>query len=256
MAGLLKGKTALVMGARNKWSIAWAIAEAYAEQGAKLALTYQGDREEKDVRELAKAAGGALVMNCDVTDSAQVEAVFERIGKERGALHALVHAIAFARREELAGMYADTSREGYLLAQNVSVYSFVEVARHAAELMTEGGSIQTLTYLGAERVIPNYNVMGVAKSALEASVRYLAADLGAQNIRVNGISAGPIKTLAARGISDFDSVLKVVEDKAPLHRNVTQAEVAGVSVFLASDLSRAVTGEVIHVDNGFHIMGL
>lgn len=256
MAGLLEGKTALVMGARNRWSIAWAIAEAYAAQGANLVLTYQGDREEKDVRELGKATGGALVMNCDVTDSDQVEAVFKRIEKERGQLDAMVHAIAFAKREELAGMYADTSRDGYLLAQNVSVYSFVEAARHAADLMPDGGSIQTLSFLGAERVIPNYNVMGVAKAALEASVRYLAADLGAQNVRVNAISSGAIKTLAARGISDFDVMLKAAEDKSPMHRNVTHAEVAGVSVFLASDLSRAVTGEVIHADNGFHILGI
>lgn len=256
MAGLLKGKTALVMGARNKWSIAWAIAEAYAEQGAKLVLTYQGDREEKDVRELAKATGGALVLQCDVTDSAQVEDVFKRIAKERGRLDAMVHAIAFAKREELAGMYADTSREGYQLAQDVSVYSFVETTRHAAELMTEGGSIQTLTFLGAERVVPNYNVMGVAKAALEASVRYLAADLGPQNIRVNGISAGAVKTLAARGISDFDQMLKIAEARAPLRRNVTQQEVAGVSVFLASDLSSSVTGEVIHADNGYHVIGI
>jgi len=256
MSGLLAGKTALVMGARNRWSIAWAIAEAYAAQGATLILTYQGDREEKDVRSLAESVGGALVMNCDVTDSAQVKSVFERISKEHGTLHALVHAIAFAKREELAGLYADTSRDGYLLAQEVSVFSFVETARYAAELMTEGGSIQTLTFLGAERVVPNYNVMGVAKAALEASVRYLAADLGGQNIRVNGISAGAVKTLAARGISDFDQMLKIAETRAPLRRNVTQQEVAGVSVFLASDLSRSVTGEVIHADNGFHILGL
>jgi enoyl-[acyl-carrier protein] reductase I len=256
MPGLLNGKTALVMGARNKWSIAWAIAEAYAAQGARLVLTYQGEREEKDIRELAKATGDGLTMSCDVTDSTQVEAVFERIAAEGGALDAYVHSIGFAKREELAGLYADTSRDGYLLAQNVSVYSFVEAARHAAELMTSGGSIQTLTYLGSERVVPNYNVMGVAKAALEASVRYLAADFGARNIRVNAISAGPIKTLAARGITDFDTVLKTVSDRAPMHRNVTQSDVADVSVFLASDLSRALTGEVLHVDNGFSIMGL
>ena len=256
MAGLLAGKTALVMGARNKWSIAWAIAEAYAAQGATLALTFQGDREDKPVHELAASLGGALVINCDVTDSAQVEAVFAQIGSEFGKLDAMVHAIAYAKREDLTGAFVDTSRDGFLLAHDVSVYSLVETAKHAACLMTGGGSIQTLTYLGGERVVPNYNVMGVAKAALEASVRYLAADLGPKNIRVNALSAGPLKTMAARGISDFDVMLRAVEARSPLRRNVTQEEVANVSVFLASDMARAVTGETFHVDCGYHITAL
>lgn len=256
MSGLLAGKTALVMGARNKWSIAWAIAEAYAAQGARLALTFQGDREDKPVHELAESLGGALVMNCDVTDSAQVEAVFAQIRSEYGKLDAMIHAIAYAKREDLSGAFVDTSRDGFLLAHDVSVYSLVETAKHAACLMTDGGSIQTLTYLGGERVVPNYNVMGVAKAALEASVRYLAADLGPKNIRVNALSAGPIKTMAARGISDFDVMLRAVEERSPLRRNVTQEEVANVSVFLASDLARAVTGETFHVDCGYHITAL
>ncbi|HEY3414651.1 MAG TPA: enoyl-ACP reductase [Armatimonadota bacterium] len=256
MSGLLAGKTALVMGARNKWSIAWAIAQAYSAQGAKLALTYQGDREEKPVNELAESLGGALVMNCDVTDSAQVEAVFAQIRSEYGRLDAMVHAIAYAKREDLTGTFLDTSRDGFLLAMDVSVYSLVETAKHAAALMTDGGSIQTLTYLGGERVVPNYNVMGVAKAALQASVRYLAADLGPKNIRVNALSAGPIKTMAARGISDFDIMLHAVEERSPLRRNVTQQEVANASVFLASDLASAVTGETFHVDCGYHITAL
>lgn len=256
MSGLLCGKTALVMGARNKWSIAWAVAEAYAAHGAKLVLTYQGDREDKPVHELAESIGGALVLNCDVTNSDQVAEVFATIGKEFGTLDAMVHAIAYAKREDLTGAFVDTSRDGFLLAHDVSVFSLVETSKYAAELMTGGGSIQTLTYLGGERVVPNYNVMGVAKAALEASVRYLAADLGSRKIRVNAVSAGPIKTMAARGISDFDVMLRAVEERSPLRRNVTQQEVANVSVFLASDLATAVTGETFHVDCGYHITGL
>ncbi len=255
MSGLLEGKTALVMGARNKWSIAWAIAEAYAKHGAKLALTYQGEREERKVRELAEATG-AVYFPCDVSDSEAVQGLFQNVGEEFGSLDALVHAVAYANKDELAGDYMQTSREGYLMAQNISVYSLVETARYAAELMKDGGSIQTLTYIGAERTVQNYNVMGVAKAALEASVRYLAVDLGRRNIRVNAISAGPLKTLAAQGISDFDVVLRVVEERAAMKRNITQDEVADVSVFLASDLSRAVTGDVIHVDAGFHAVGI
>ena len=255
MAGLLEGKNALVMGPRNKWSIAWEIAERFAGQGARVALTYQGEREENVVRELAEKIN-ATMTPCDVTDSDQMESAFRRIGQEFGTLDILVHAIAHAKRDELAGYYSDTSRDGFAMAQNISVYSLVEAARLAAPLMTNGGSIQTLTYLGAERAIQNYNVMGVAKAALEASVRYLANDLGPKNIRVNALSAGPVKTLAARGISDFDVVLQAVAEKAPLRRNVNQGDVADVAVFLASDLSRAVTGETLHVDNGYNIMGL
>lgn len=256
MSGLLTGKTALVMGARNKWSFAWGIAKRFSEHGASLVLTYQGEREEKVIKEFADSLGNSLCMPCDVTDSGQVEAVFQTIAYECGRLDAVVHAIAYARREELDGRYADTSREGYALAHNVSVFSLVEISRHAAELMTEGGSIQTLTYLGGERVIPNYNVMGVAKAALDASVRYLAADLGERNIRVNALSAGPMRTMAARGISDLEVMLHAVEERAPIRRNITQDEVADVALFLASDLSRAITGETLHVDNGYNIMGI
>lgn len=255
MSELLTGKTALVMGARNKWSIAWSIAEAYAKHGARLALTYQGEREERKVKDLA-AQTNAIALPCDVTDSAAIKQVFDCIGAEFGALDVLVHAVAYANKDELDGDFADTSREGYLTAQEISVYSLVETARHASALMTNGGSIQTLTYIGAERTVQNYNVMGVAKAALEASVRYLAVDMGHRNIRVNAISAGPLKTLAAQGISDFDVVLRVVEERAPMHRNITQDEVADVSVFLASDLSRAITGDIIHVDAGFHAVGI
>jgi enoyl-[acyl-carrier protein] reductase I len=243
------------MGARNKWSIAWAIAEAYATHGAKLALTYQGERDERKVRELAEQTG-AILMPCDVSDSGVVQATFDRLREEFGQLDVLVHAIAYANKDELSGDYAQTSREGYMMAQEISVFSFVETARYAAAMMRSGGSIQTLTYIGAERTVQNYNVMGVAKAALEASVRYLAVDMGKHNIRVNAISAGPLKTLAAQGISDFDVVLRVVEERAPMHRNITQDEVADVSVFLASDLSRAITGDIIHVDAGFHAVGI
>jgi enoyl-[acyl-carrier protein] reductase I len=256
MPGLLEGKTALIMGARNKWSFAWAIAEHYAEQGARLALTYQGDREEKAVKELAESVGGALTAQCDVTDSQQLESVFDLIKKEFGSLDVLVHAIAFAKKEELGGNFNETSKDGFILAQEVSAFSLVEASKYAARIMNEGGSIQTLTYLGAQRVVPHYNVMGVAKASLEASVRYLAADLGRQGIRVNALSPGPVKTLAARAIDQFDEVLRIVESRAPLGRNITTEEVADVSVFFASDLSRAISGEVVFVDNGFHATGM
>ncbi|HEY3268318.1 MAG TPA: enoyl-ACP reductase [Armatimonadota bacterium] len=256
MSGLLAGKTALVMGVRNKWSIAWAIANAYVQHGAQLVLTYQGEREERAVRGLGEDLGASLVLPCDVSDSSQVQGLFERIGEEYGTLDAYVHAVAFARKEDLSGMFADTPRDHYLLAQEISVFSFVECVRYAAPLMKNGGSAMTLTYLGAERAIPNYNVMGVAKAALEASMRYLSADLGKADIRVNAISAGPIKTLSAKGISDFDEMLRIFVSRAPIPRIVEQDEVAGVAVFLASDLSKCVSGEVIHADNGYHIVGL
>lgn len=255
MSGLLDGKTALIMGARNKWSIAWAIAETFAREGARLALTYQGEREQNDVTGLADATGGALVMPCDVTDPEEMRTLFDRIEAEYGRLDILVHSVAYAKREELAGRLADTSRDGYLLSQEISAYSFIEAARLAEPLMPAGGSMMTLTYIGSERAIPNYNVMGVAKAALEASVRYLAADFGPKDIRVNAISAGPLKTLSARGISDFSEVLRMVEERSCMRRNITQDEVADVALFLASRLSRAVTGEVVHVDAGYHAAG-
>jgi len=252
MSSLLEGKTALVLGVANRWSLAYAIAQAFRREGARLLLTYQGERLQKTVEELGTALGAERVFECDVTkdeDLAKLSATEEK-------LDAVVHSIAFANQADLARPFVETSRDGYLLAQNVSAYSMVAVARATAPLMTGGGAMLTLTYLGSTRVVQNYNVMGVAKAALEASVRYLAADLGPQNIRVNAISAGPVKTAAARGIKDFSKVLEAVEAHAPLRRNVTPGEVADLAVFLASDLGRGVTGDVLFADAGYHIMGL
>lgn len=254
---LLNGKRGIVFGVANKRSIAWAISKRAAEEGARLSLTYQGDRLEENVRELASTLGGALVVPCDVTSDDEIAAVFDRVREEFGVLDFVVHAVAYALREELEGEYANTSREGYRIAQDVSSYSLTAIARHAAPLLEgRGGSILTLTYLGGEKVIPHYNVMGVAKAALDMSVRYLAADLGARGIRVNALSAGPLKTLASAGIRGFSRILEHMRERAPLHRNVDQAEVADAALFLLSDLSRAVTGEVLHVDCGYHIMGM
>ncbi len=252
MSQLLEGKTALVLGVANRWSLAYAIAQAFRREGARLLLTYQGERLQKTVEELGTALGAERVFECDVTKDEDLAKLTET--QER--LDAVVHSIAFANQADLARPFVETSRDGYLLAQNVSAYSMVAVARATAPLMTGGGAMLTLTYLGSTRVVQNYNVMGVAKAALEASVRYLAADLGPQNIRVNAISAGPVKTAAARGIKDFSKVLEAVEAHAPLRRNVTPGEVADLAVFLASDLGRGVTGDVLFADAGYHIMGL
>jgi len=256
MEPLLQGRNILVMGVANERSIAWAIAKSLAEQGAKLVFTYENERVEERVKKLADTIPDSTVLPCDVTVDEQIDRLAEQIRERCGVLHGLVHSIAFAKTEELEGMYANTSRAGYALAQDISVYSLVAVAQRMYPLMTEGGSIMTMTYLGAERAMKNYNVMGVAKAALEASVRYLAADLGPYNIRVNAISAGPIRTLAAKGISGFNSILKEVEEKAPLRRNTEQAEVGDTAMFLMSHLSRGITGEVIYVDNGYHIVGV
>lgn len=255
--GLLSGKTGLIFGVAHKTSIAWAIAKALSNAGMRLAFTYQGERLEKNVRELAEPLEGALILPCDVTKDDEIRAVFEAVGDRFGRLDTLVHSVAFAQKEDLSGHFVDTSREGYLLSQDISAYSLTALTRAAVPLFEKsgGGSVITLTYLGGERVVQNYNVMGVAKAALEMSVRYLAYDLGARNIRVNAISAGPIKTLAARGISGFSSILDKMEESTPLRRNVEAAEVGDTALFLASPLSRGVTGEVIHVDAGFHIMG-
>lgn len=255
---LLKDKIALIYGTANHRSFAWHIAQAYAREGARLILTYQGERLEKNVRELAETLPGTLALPCDVTDAAQVQAVYDRIAGDYGGLDAVVHAVAFANKEDLEGRFVDTSLEGYRLAQDVSAYSLVAVTRPAVPLFErrEGGSVITLTYLGAERVVPNYNVMGVAKAALEACVRYLAGELGEKNIRVNAISAGPVSTLAARGISGFTDILEVVRQRSPLRRNIHQSEVADVAAFLASPWGRGITGETLHVDAGYHIMGL
>ena len=256
MSGLLAGKTALVAGVANRWSIAYSIAAAFRREGATLLLTYQGERVRGQVEELGAELGAARVLNCDVTNDAELEALVAVLQAEFPKLDAVVHSIAFANKEDLSRPFSETSRDGYLLSQNVSAYSLVAMSRALAPLMSEGGAIMTLTYLGATRVVENYNVMGVAKAALEACVRYLAAELGARNIRVNAISAGPIKTASARGIKDFSKVLDAVAEHAPLKRNCDPAEVADTAVFLASGLGRGVTGNTIFVDAGFQIMGL
>ncbi len=256
MPGLLEGKTALVAGVANRWSIAYSIAAAFRREGATLLLTYQGERVRGQVEELGAELGAAKVLNCDVTNDAELEALVAMLQAEFPKLDAVVHSIAFANKEDLSRPFSETSRDGYLLSQNVSAFSLVAMSRALSPLMTEGGAIMTLTYLGATRVVENYNVMGVAKAALEACVRYLAAELGAKNIRVNAISAGPIKTASARGIKDFSKVLEAVAEHSPLKRNCDPAEVGDTAVFLASRLGRGVTGNTIFVDAGFQIMGL
>ncbi len=253
---LLKGKKMVVFGVANKWSIAWAITQALSHAGAQIALTYIDERTEEKVRDLAKSLHHPLILPCDVTQDDQIETVFGKIKHEFGTIDGLVHAIAFARKEELEGHFVKTTREGFHIALDVSAYSLVALARAAAPLMENGGSIVTLSYLGSERVIPNYNVMGVAKAALEASVRYLASDLGEQNIRVNAISAGPITTLAARGISGFQDLLKHNASRSPLKRTVEAEEVGDTALYLCSSLSRGVTGEVLYVDAGYNIIGM
>ena len=257
MHNLMAGKTALVLGVANKWSLAFSIAQSFAREGAKVILTYQSERQKDMAGQLASDIGeGTGVLPCDVTVPGQLEALVDAIAKQHEKLDAVVHSIAFANREDLSRPFLETSRDGYLLAQEVSSYSLVSVARATAPLMRDGGSVLTLSYLGSVRVVPNYNVMGVAKAALEACVRYLASDLGPSNIRVNAISAGPIKTASARGIKDFSKVLEGVSANAPLRRNTDPAEVADTAVFLASDMGRGVTGNVIYVDAGYHIMGM
>lgn len=255
--GLLAGQTGIIFGVAHKSSIAWAIAQALSNAGMKLAFTYQGERLEKNVRELAETLEGSLILPCDVTVDSELDAVFEQVGDAYGKLNTMIHSVAFAPKDDLQGEYINTSRDGYLLSQNISSYSLTAMAKRARPLMQKagGGSITTLTYLGGERVVENYNVMGVAKAALEMSVRYLAKDLGPDNIRINAISAGPIKTLAARGISGFGSILDEMEKRTPLQRNVDASEVGDTALYLASHLSRGVTGEVIHVDAGFHVIG-
>jgi enoyl-[acyl-carrier protein] reductase I len=253
----LAGKHGLIVGIANKRSIAWAIAQAVTEAGARLAVTYQGERLEENVRELSEGLPDPLVLPCDVTDDAQMDQLFEAIGREFGGLDFVVHGAAYAPRDELTAPFVDTTRDGFRIALDVSAYSLVALARRARPLMVSrgGGSIVTLTYLGSERVFTNYNVMGVAKAALECSVRYLASDLGPQNIRVNAISAGPIRTLAASGIGGFSNILQVYRDRAPLRRTVETAEVADAARFLLGPGGRAITGEVLLVDGGFHAMG-
>ena len=254
---LLQGKKGLITGVANKRSIAWAIAQAAHREGAQLGFTYQGERLKGSVEELANTLGaGSPLFDCDVANEAQIDAAFQGIKEKFGTLDFLVHAIAFAKREDLEGEYLVTSRDGFQLALDISAYSLTALAQRAVPLMTDGGSIVTLTYFGAERVIPRYNVMGVAKSALEASVRYLAFDVGPKKVRVNAVSAGPVQTLAARGISGFTDMMKIVESKAPLRRNVEVGEVANAAVFLLSPLSSGITGETLYVDCGYNIMGM
>jgi enoyl-[acyl-carrier protein] reductase I len=256
MSDYFKHKKVAVFGVANERSIAWGIAEAMHKQGAKLAFSYAGEVLEKRVRPLAESVNSDLVISCDVTKEDQVQSAFKQIADKWGTIDVLVHAIAFANREDLEGRFVDTSRDGFITALEISAYSLVALSRAAAPLMTNGGSIVTLSYYGAEKVVPNYNVMGVAKAALEASVRYLAADLGPSNIRVNAISAGPIKTLAASGIRGFKGLLHIAEERAPLRRNVTQGDVGNAAIFLCSELGAGVTGEVMHVDSGYNILGM
>lgn len=252
---MLQNKQGIVFGVANKRSIAWATAQALAGEGARLALTYQNERLRENVEELARTISGTLTLQCDVTKTEEVDQTFARLREAFGRLDFLIHSIAYAPREALEGAYLNTSREAFLTALDISAYSLTELARAAAPLMTDGGSIVTMTYYGAEKVVPNYNVMGVAKAALEASTRYLAAELGQRNIRVNAISAGPIQTLAARGIGNLNVMLKHHAERSPLRRNVEAREVANVALFLCSSLASGITGEVIHVDCGYNIMG-
>ena len=251
----LNGRIAVVFGLANKRSIAWAIAQKLHESGCKLIISYQNDRMKQEAEGLLAELPGAEALQCDVSNDAEIASVFADLKQRYGKLHVLVHSVAYAPAEELKNDFVQTTREGFRIAHDVSVYSLIALSRAAAPLMTEGGSVLTLTYFGAEKVVPHYNVMGVAKAALEATVRYLASDLGRQNIRVNAISAGPIKTLAARGIGGLGDLLKLHVDRSPLHRNTEQSEVGGTAVFLASDLASGITGEVIHVDSGYNIMG-
>ena len=253
---LMKGKRGLVMGVANNRSIAWGIARAAHAQGAALAFTYQGDALKKRVEPLATELGAAVVGHCDVTETATLDAAFAAVDQHFGGLDFLVHAIAFSDKEELDGRYVDTSKDNFTQTLLVSCYSFTALAKRAERLMPNGGSLLTLSYYGAEKVMPHYNVMGVAKAALEASVRYLAADLGKENIRVNAISAGPIKTLAASGIADFRYILKWNEYNSPLRRTVSIEDVGGGALYLLSDLGRGVTGEILHIDAGYHVVGM
>ena len=254
--GIMNGKRGIVMGVANDRSIAWGIAEAIAKQGAEIAFTYQGDALEKRVRPLAEKVGSNIIIPCDVSSDEAIEETFKLLKEKWDTIDFIVHAIAYSDKEELKGEYVDTTRENFYKTMDISVYSFTAIAQRAARMMPNGGSMITLTYYGAEKVMPHYNVMGVAKAALESSVRYLAADLGSDKIRVNSLSAGPIKTLAASGIGDFRYILKWNQYNSPLRRNVTLNDVGGCGVYLLSDLSAGVTGETHHVDCGYHVVGM
>jgi enoyl-[acyl-carrier protein] reductase I len=255
MSKLLEGKFALVTGIANRWSLAYAIAQAFSREGAELALTYLGEKQKEAIEDLSKDFNVAAVLPCDVTKDEELAALTESLRALNRPLHAVVHSPAFANREDLSRPFLETSRSGFVLAQDVSAYSLVALARATAPVMTEGGSLSTLTYLGSTRVVTNYNVMGVAKASLEAAMRYLASELGAQKIRVNAISAGPVKTASARAIKDFGTILDTIQSRAPLRKNTEPAEVADTAVFLASDLGRGVTGNIVFVDAGMQVMG-
>ena len=252
---LMKGKKGVIFGVSNTHGIAYGIAKQLHDAGAEIAFTYAGEAMEKRVKPIAESMGAKIIMSCDVTKEEEVKAVFDECEKLYGKIDFVVHAVAFAKKEDLMGRFIETSKEGWDTALGVSAYSLVTVARHAEPIMNEGGSIFALTYLGSVLSVPSYNVMGVAKAALETSIKYLSADIGRYGYRINGISAGPIKTLSAKGIKDFGSILNVVEEKAPLHKNVTIDQVGDSTSFLFSDMSSAITGEIIHVDNGYSIMG-
>ena len=256
MTGLMAGKRGLIMGVANDRSLAWGITKALADQGAELAFSYQGEALERRVRPLAESVGSDFLISCDVSDMASIDATFDAIKERWGTLDFVVHAIGYSNKEELRGRFVDTTLDNFLLTMNISVYSFTAVAKRAEELMPNGGSLLTLSYYGAEKVVPHYNVMGVAKAALETSVKYLAMDMGPKKIRVNAISAGPIKTLAASGIGDFRYILRWNELNAPLRRNVTIEQVGNAGLYLLSDMGAAVTGEVHHVDAGYHTVGM
>jgi enoyl-[acyl-carrier protein] reductase I len=254
MSKLLEGKTAVIAGIANKWSLAFAVAESFAREGATIILTYLNEKQKETVESMARGIPIAKMLPCDVTKDEELAALTESLRESGATVDVLVHSLAFANRDDLSGLFLDTGREGFLLAQNVSAYSLVAMSRAVAPLMTNGGSIMTMTYIGSTRVIPNYNVMGVAKASLEASMRYLANDLGPQKIRVNAISAGPVKTASARGVKDFSSILDVVKERSPLRHSTEPGEVGDTAVFLASDLSRGVTGNVLYVDSGMQLL--
>ncbi|BEP28945.1 enoyl-ACP reductase FabI [Helicovermis profundi] len=257
MSGLLKNKNLVVMGVANKWSIAWGIAKKFIEHDGNVIFTYLGEKTKNSIEKLLAAENysNALLVECDVTNDEEIKKTFDLIAKSYPVIHSVVHSIAHAKKEELRGNYYDTSRDGFLMAQNISAFSLVKVTKYAKDIMSEGGAIVTMTYLGGERVVKNYNVMGVAKASLESSVKYLAHDLGQAGIRVNAISAGPIKTLAAKGVGDFNDIASVFLSKAPIRKLVTHEQLGNAALFLCSDMGTGVTGEVLHVDNGFNILG-
>jgi enoyl-[acyl-carrier protein] reductase I len=255
MSKLLEGKLALVTGIANRWSLAYAIAQAFSREGAELVLTYLGDKQKESIQDLAKDLNVVAVLPCDVTKDEELDGLTASLRVLERPLHAVVHSLAFANREDLSRPFLETSRSGFVLAQDVSAYSLVALARATAPVMTDGGSLSTLTYLGSTRVVTNYNVMGVAKASLEAAMRYLASEMGSQKIRVNAISAGPVKTASARAIKDFSSILETIQTRAPLRKNTEPGEVADTAVFLASDLGRGVTGNIVFVDAGMQVMG-